>query len=321
MKNAGARCAFAASLAALVAGCATGVAPIAASEPDPRSREEFLADLPAGAWKEIAPEDLMIIEWRDATTDAPQRVVIQLMDTAYGATWGANVRAMARNGFWDEGAIYRVIPGFVAQWGLFPPEDEAAEPDDPVYLRPVPENSYAIGVPADAPADQCASQAPICDVHVEEVRLVDGWVFGSDGRDMWPLACVGTVGVARSMAPDQGSGTALYAMMRNTHRRLDRNLGIVGRVVDGFDRLEALPAATGPNGVYDEPAKAAQFTSVSLASELPAGERPRYRMLDTASEHHVAWRRRLTQADGFLRFRYPALDACDPRLVPVLPID
>lgn len=310
--------------AALVGGCMTTAEPGFDQEPDQRSYAELLAGFPEADWQEIAPEDLLVLEWSERESGAPQRVVVRLMDLDYGATWAANVRAMARRDYWRDGAIYRVIPGFVAQWGLVPDPDAEEEPADPAYLRAIPPGSYVAPLSAAASPDQCRRSATalagVCDSYAPQVRLVDGWVFGSDGEAMWPLFCRGTVGVARGMAPAQGSGVALYAVLANDHRRMDRNLGMVGKVVEGFDLLDELPAGTGDGGVYADSAEAHAFTRVALAADLPESERPHYRYLKTDSASYSALLDWMVQPNAFYTERYAAANACRD-VVPVTPIE
>ncbi|WPZ03928.1 peptidylprolyl isomerase [Blastomonas marina] len=310
--------------ASLAGGCATTPSTPPEREPDQRSYAEFLADIPETDWQEIAPEDLMVLEWNDRESGEPQRMVIRLMELDYGAAWAANVRAMARRNYWRDGAIYRVIPGFVAQWGLVPDPDAEEEPADPDYLQTIPPGSYIAPLSGAASPDQCRRSATalsgVCDSYAPQVRFVDGWVFGSDGELMWPLFCRGTVGVARGMAPAQGSGVALYAVLANDHRRMDRNLGMVGRVVEGFDLLDELPGGTGDGGVYADSADVHAFTRVALAADLPETERPRYRYLKTESASYTALLDWVVQPNAFYTERYAAADACRD-IVPVTPIE
>ena len=99
--------AVAALLAAgLVASCnQTDAAPVA---PDTRS----------GAWRPIPvedaaePSDLLILDLADGG-----RVAIELAPE-FAPVHVANIRALARAGWWNGAAIYRVQDNYVVQWGL-----------------------------------------------------------------------------------------------------------------------------------------------------------------------------------------------------------
>lgn len=64
-------------------------------------------------------------------------------------------------------------------------------------------------------------------------------------------------------------------MIGTSPRHLDRNIAVVGRVVDGIEQLSSLPRGTGPLGVYGTAAQRTAVRSIRLASELPPAERPR----------------------------------------------
>ena len=83
-----------------------GAAPARAITPT-----EIVAQAPASAWTAIDPNDLLVMDLRDGG-----RVVIQLAP-AFAPVHVANIRALARTGFWSGAAIYRVHDNFVTQWG------------------------------------------------------------------------------------------------------------------------------------------------------------------------------------------------------------
>jgi peptidylprolyl isomerase len=56
-------------------------------------------------------------------------------------------------------------------------------------------------------------------------------------------------------------------------RQLDRNMSMVGRVVQGMELLSVLPRGTGPLGFYEKPEQRTPIKAIRLASQVPAGER------------------------------------------------
>ena len=84
------------------------------------------------------------------------------------------------------------------------------------------------------------------------------------------------VGVARDLAPSVGSGAELYTVIGHAPRALDRNIAVVGRVVDGIEWLSSLPRGTGDLGFYATPAERSPIVSARLASDLPAPLGPRW---------------------------------------------
>ena len=103
----------------------------------------------------------------------------------------------------------------------------------------------------------------------------------------WPVAlyrdgtaslthCYGAVGVGRDLHPDTGTGGELYAIIGHAPRQLDRNIAIVGRVVAGIEQLSALPRGSEAMGFYKEGFVAKPIVGMTLASAMPAGERPSF---------------------------------------------
>ena len=95
--------------------------------------------------------------------------------------------------------------------------------------------------------------------------------------------CYASVGVGRDLSPDTGTGGELYAVIGHAPRQLDRNIAVVGRVIDGIDKLSSLPRGTEALGFYKDKAQYVPIASIRIASDMPAGERPSYEYLDTAS--------------------------------------
>ena len=127
-------------------------------------------------------------------------------------------------------------------------------------------------------------QALSHDSYAGQVGFADGWPVASFLADSWPIHCYGMVGVGRGNPPDTGDGSQLYAVIGHAPRHLDRNLAVVGRVVEGIEHLSSLPRGKGPASYYADPAKRVPIVSVRLAAELPKGERPHFEYLATDSD-------------------------------------
>ncbi|MFM2371761.1 MAG: hypothetical protein RIS85_1483, partial [Pseudomonadota bacterium] len=110
-----------------------------------------------------------------------------------------------------------------------------------------------------------------------------GWPLAASrkGPSAWPVHCYGTVGVARNLSPDTGTGAELYAVIGHAPRQLDRNIAVVGRVIEGIQFLSALPRGPAPMGVYAQGAERTPIASVRPATEVP--DLPAYEYLSTES--------------------------------------
>jgi peptidylprolyl isomerase len=123
--------------------------------------------------------------------------------------------------------------------------------------------------------------------------------------------CYGYVGVARDLAPDTGTGEELYAIIGHAPRRLDRNLAVVGRVVEGIDRLSSLPRGKPPMGMYEDAKKNVPIARVRLASDIPVAERPSFQVMDTASPTFTRiLGLRTGHTDPFYRTAPTGIDLC-----------
>lgn len=240
--------------------------------PPPPSPGQIAEAAPAADWREIAPEDLVVMALAGG-----QRVVIQLAPRFAPAHVG-NVRALARAHWWDGLAIYRVQDNYVVQWGDPPPDPDSEG------TKKLPQ-----GVPARLPAEYEQPAAGLAfrplggrDAYAETGH-VEGWPAARKDGKAWLVHCYAMVGAGRGYAPDTGSGAELYAVIGHAPRHLDRNIALVGRVIEGIEHLSALPRGTGALSFYTDPKQFIGIGAVRLASELPAAERPRFEYLATES--------------------------------------
>jgi peptidylprolyl isomerase len=271
------------TMAGLLAGCAVAqpaprAAPLAwrpspvLDAPDPTN---IVKSAPAEAWRPVDPDNLLVIDLTDGG-----RIVIELAPD-FAPVHVANIKALARGGWWTGAAIYRVQDNYVAQWGnndaktALPPGVVKAPPAE--YDRPL----AGLWV---RPLGYPDSYAPM-------VGHAGGWPIGYDpetGR-AWLTHCYGFVGVGRDLAPDTGTGGELYAVIGHAPRPLDLNIALVGRVVEGMPLFSARPRGTGPLGFYQDPKQNVPIARVRLASDMPPAERPRYEVMRTDSPAFSAY--------------------------------
>ena len=143
-----------------------------------------------------------------------------------------------------------------------------------------------------------------------------GWpIAGADvvpTRENWPIHCYAHVGVARDLSPDTGTGAELYAVIGHAPRQLDRNIAVVGRVIEGIEHLATLPRGKGEAGVYDHPRLRVPIVSVRLGDELPEAERPSFEYLASDSESFARYVEvRANRNDAFYRVPAGGVDVCN----------
>jgi peptidylprolyl isomerase len=251
-----------------LAACATA-APPADSQAPVRSLGEILEQSPASDWAPLDPEWTLYME-------VPQGRVIIALSPDFSPEHAENVRALARAHYWDGAAITRVQDNYVVQWGR--PE---GSPHDMGQARAeIPAHEYyrsATGLSFTRLQDP--------DTYAAQTGFTNGfWAGRSNRRETWMLHCYGAIGVGRENPPNTGNSTELYTVIGQAPRHLDRNLAMVGRIVQGMELLTALPRGTGPLGFYENPEQRVTIRSVRLASEVPAAERTNLEALRTDSE-------------------------------------
>jgi peptidylprolyl isomerase len=264
---------------------------------------DIVASAPASAWKAIPADDLLILDLKNGG-----RIVVQLAP-AFAPVHVANIKALARGHYWDGATIYRVQDDYVAQWGLNDSD------------RPWP-----VGVVAKPPAEYTRALAGL---KITPLGSPDAYAPGAGFADGWPVAyslkggwanlahCYASVGVGRDLAPDTGTGGELYAVIGQAPRQLDRNIALVGRVIDGIDRLSALPRGPAPMGFYTDKTLDVPIASTRLASDMPAGERPSYEYMDTGSPSFAKYLHlRANRHDDFYVQPAGGVDLCNVQ-VPV----
>ena len=102
-------------------------------------------------------------------------------------------------------------------------------------------------------------------------------------------------------------------------RHLDRNIALVGRVIEGMEHLSSLPRGSGALGFYtaEEAAKRTPILSVRVASDLPAGEQPAFEYLSTESETFARYAEAIAnRRDPFFILPAGGADICNIK-VPV----
>jgi peptidylprolyl isomerase len=218
------------------------------------------SDPVAADWKPIPDDQLMVMAL------AGDRQVVIRLAPGYAPEHVANVRRLAEAHWWDATSVYRVQDNWVAQWG-----DVTEKKKLPDGVAPRPAAEYDIA--AFAPAVKLARH----DAYSTASGITaDGWPVATDGAHAWLAHCYATVGVARDVSPDTGSGSELFVPLGGSARRLDRNYTIVGRVIDGMDYLSALKRSRAEMGMYASADEATPILSVRLASDMPAATRPHY---------------------------------------------
>jgi peptidylprolyl isomerase len=265
---------IAAAAATMFAAAATPAA-APASEPfkKPLTTAEILASSAPSDWRPLDPQQTLYLELSTG------RVVIELTPQ-FAPHNVANVEALARGGYYDGLAIFRVQDNYVVEWG-------DAEGRKPVGLA-----QRTVGAEFERPLRGVSIvRLPDPDTYAPEVGFVDGFPVAADpvlGR-AWLVHCYGMVGAGRDNDVDSGGGTELYVVTGQAPRHLDRNVTLLGRVISGMERLSDLPRGTGQLGQYEHPEQRIPVRSVRLEVDVPAAQRTELEVLRTDTPTFLAY--------------------------------
>jgi cyclophilin family peptidyl-prolyl cis-trans isomerase len=328
--------------------CAATLAalPLSAQEAKPEypAPSEIVAKAGPQEWVAIAPSDLMVMELTPDAKGKARRVIIQLMPAPFSQGWIGNIRTLAASKFWDGTSVNRVQDNYVVQWG--DATEKKALPDG---LAVVPEFYGSIFSELDGHIGKAAKIAEqdmfnaaffatpgakidgknlsghpklvssfnavsLPDSYAPLSAILGGWPFGyyitDDSGSIWPVHCYGMVGVGRNLSPDTGTGAELYTVIGHAPRHLDRNIALVGRVIEGIEHLSSLPRGTGALGFYESEAERTPIMSVRIGND--ASDLPAFEYLSTESESFAAYAdARANRRDPFFNVPAGGTDICN----------
>jgi peptidylprolyl isomerase len=234
---------------------------------------DVLAASTAADWRPLDPQNTLYLELPAG------RVIIELAPQ-FAPHHAANIQALAREGYYDGIAVVRSQDNYVVQWA------------DPDGKRPIKNAQRTLA----AEFERTSRGVPFTplvdpDTYAPEVGFSDGFPTARDpkfGR-AWLVHCYGMVGAGRDNDVDSGGGIELYAVTGHAPRHLDRNVTLVGRVVQGMEMLSALPRGTGALGFYEKPEQRLPIRSVRVAVDLPASQRTELEVLRTDTPTFTAY--------------------------------
>ena len=251
----------------------------------------------ASDWRDVDPDNLVVMD------TVHGRVLLEL-SPAFAPRHAARFRDLVRAKFYDGKSFYRVIDGFVAQGGIGEGDDMKL-PEWPALKAEFDRNTGidVEFVPLGSP-----------DLFADRVGHVDGFPVGQSAKPkrMWLLHCPGALAMARDNDPDTGA-TEFYIPVGHAPRRLDRNLTVFGRVLDGMASLQKLNRGDPKveSGVIQDPAKRDGIVRVQIAADILEADRPRVQVMDVTSKAFADFKAlRKNPAPDFYKRVAPNLDIC-----------
>ena len=241
-----------------------------------------LAASTASDWRQPDPANTLYVQLEHG------RVVIELAPQ-FAPEHVANIRKLVDRHYFDGLAIIRSQDNYVAQWGD-PHADSAAARSMGSAAQTLAPEFYR------AATGLSFTEIDSRDAYANHVGFSHGFPAGRDGLDgrAWLTHCYGMLGVGRAESPASGNGAELYVVTGHAPRHLDRNVTLVGRVIDGMQHLTTLPRGTGPLGFYEDPDQYVSINSIRFGTNLPVSERLDVELLrtDTATFKQLVEARR-----------------------------
>jgi peptidylprolyl isomerase len=232
----------------------------------PSPAEVITASQPA-EWRALDPENTLYMDFPEG------RVVIE-MAPQFAPNHVANVKALSREGFFANGAVTRVQDNFVTQW---------AQAADPARLPKVGVEKLNAEFTLPRVAIANFDVLPDPDTYADEVGYINGMTAARDAASVWLTHCYGMVGVGRENDENSGGGTELYVIIGHSPRNLDRQLTMLGRVVQGMEIMSAFPRGTGDAGFYKTPAEYRRYADIKVAADVPVAQRTNLEVMRTDS--------------------------------------
>ncbi len=277
----------------MAAGVASSVASPALADAleGKKGAAEILAETTAEDWRTIPAEELLVIELERG------KVTVAL-SPALAQNHVKQVKKLAREGFYDGLSFYRVIDGFVAQGG------------DPFSERKIKKAKKSMKAEFEGSIDNIPFAAL---KDADGFAPVSGFVASLPaGHDetvgtFWHLHCLGAFAFGREDGPDTAS-TEFYIALQ-PQRYLDRNMSVLGRVIDGMQHLQGLRRVEPPDSKEDDIGET--IVSFRVAADIPEAERETFEILDSARPAFTAYAEaRRNRSEAFFHFRADHLDVC-----------
>jgi len=233
-----------------------------------KTMPELIKASSAADWRALNPENTLYLELEKG------RVVIELAPD-FAPQHAVNIKTLVREGYFDGLAIVRSQENYVVQW---------ADPDEKRELKTAKKNlepEFTVPYSSQLPF----TRLPDADGYAPQVGHANGFAAGRDPKTgrAWLAHCYASVGVARGNEANSGSGTSLYVVTGHAPRQLDRNITLVGRVMQGMELLTTLPRGTGALGFYEKPEQRTPIISMKVAADVPEAERSKLEIIRTES--------------------------------------
>ena len=269
---------------------------------------ELISAAPKDAWTKLDQSRLLYLyfEPTQAGAQTPARVII-LLAPDFAPNHVLALNELLAKGFFNGRDIVRSQDNYVVQWG----DGAAATAQGFAGGRMVAEFDRAYG------AEFTPFELKDGDVYAPKVGFWRNWPVAWDpkAKRYWLPHCYGMVGAGRDEGADSGGPAELYAVNGHSPRALDRNVTLLGRVVDGMDQFATLPRGSEAMGFYASGQTKPRIIKAELGSRLPASEQASLEALRT--DHAIyaeVLESRRNRRDSWTKFKAGKLELCNAPL-------
>lgn len=269
---------------------------------------ELIAAAPKDAWAKLDQSRLLYLYFEPTQTGAqtPARVIV-LLAPDFAPNHVRALDALLAKAFFNGREIVRSQDNYVVQWG----DGAAATSQGLEGGQMAAEFDQAYG------PDFKPVELKDGDVYAPKVGFWRNWPIAWDpkAKRYWLPHCYGMVGAGRDEGADSGGPAELYAVNGHSPRALDRNVTLLGRVVDGMDQFATLPRGTEAMGFYATGQTKPKIIKAELGSRLPASEQVNLEAL--RSDHAIyaeILESRRNRRDSWTKFKAGKLELCNAPL-------
>ncbi|MGB6230261.1 MAG: peptidylprolyl isomerase [Litorimonas sp.] len=236
---------------------------------------------PEAAWRTVEADNLMLIDTAYGTIGVELFPEIAPLHVA-------QVKALARDGFYDDVVFHRVIEGFMNQTGDGSNGNGTGDSELPnipaefTFRRGEDMDAIMVSARGDAErqiATGFYKSLPIASQPIAQAMLTADGKVGAFG-----LHCAGVTSMARTSDPN--SANSQFFLMRDRADHLDAQYSIWGSTVLGRDYLTRFRIGTVGQ---DDGFVPDQMNTVRIAADLPEDERPTVQVLDPTSDAFSTW--------------------------------
>ena len=245
-------------------------------------------------WRAVDPENIIYIETESG------RAVFEL-NPDFAPNHVKRVKDLIRDKHYDGAPAYRVIDGFVVQFG---PGIEGEEG------IPTLKAEFSHSINPEAPF--VLAQEP--EFFTPQTGFIKGFPVGRDpSRNLEYLVnCRGTINFSRGGADDAVAHLAI--MTGQAPRHLDNNTSQFGRVLMGMEHLIKFRLGDEANGgVIESPEDMDHFKSIRIAADLPEEDQTKLMVMKTDTEAFrkvIEGQRHRDRDSWFINSTAPVVDVC-----------